>query len=299
MSDIETGDVAVELPPLVGMLLVEWQKNRDNILVLDDKLQTDAGATAISKRCLDNLDQQIATQMRSTIKNIFDGLTVQDHVALIYLLNQATADYKPAVKSFIETEQAKMPTQTIPEAEVNQFREERKDAVKAANALRTAVLTAVPAWANEVLVDENGEPRLNSKGEPLTKLDSIFTEQSNLRGSGPRAKSPRLKGSFIWVVDNEPVDGERVADVAKSIGVSVADFKNGLIANMKERGVEFDFAEPPQSFSFDLLHGDPEDENGHTIYKISARRKDSDPESDDEDDDEAFDEPDENDDLFQ
>lgn len=283
----------VELPQLVSMLLVEWQKNRDNIVVLDDKLNTDAGATAISRRCAENLDSNVASQLRETINNIFTGMTVQDQVALIYLLNQSTADFKPAVKKYIEDEQKKMPTQTLPEDEVNKFREDRKDAVKAANALRTAVKTAVPTWADV----DTGE--VDKDGNVITQLDVVFPEQKNLRGSGPRAKSPRLKGSFIWVVDNEPVDGERVADVAKSIGVSVGDFKNALIANMRERGVEFDFTDPPRNFSFDLLHGDPEDAEAHTVYKVSAVRKDSDPEDDGDEDDEAFDEPDESDDLFQ
>jgi hypothetical protein len=89
-----------------------------------------------------------------------------------------------------------------------------------------------------------------------------------------------------------------VADVAKEIGVSLADFKNGLIANFKERGIEFDFQDPPKNFAFDLVHGDKNDPDGHAVYKIKATRKDSDPESDDDEDD-AFEEPDENDELFQ
>jgi hypothetical protein len=291
MSDTETATAETPMPPLVEMLLTEWSKNSDAVRVADDKLNTDAGATAISRRAVESLDPGVVEQINSTVKNIFHEMTIEQQAGLLYLFRQSMSDYQPTVKKFIEDEQAKVPAQEVPEDEVIALRDERKDGVKAANALRTAVLTAAPKWANEEIGG------VDAKGNPLTNLNKYFPELTNLRGSGPRAKSPRLKGSFIWVVDDEPVDGDKVADVSKAIGVSVADFKNALVENFKERGVEFDFADPPKNFAFDLLHGDSEDPEGHAIYKIRATRKDSDPE--DEEDDESFTESDESDELFQ
>lgn len=286
--------VAGELPPLVQMLLVEWQKNVDQINNLSDKLNTDAGAAAIQKRCADMLDPTVTEALVRAINSVFNDTTIEEKVGIIYTISQATSDVRGVTRKFIDEEVKKAPTLELPEAEVTALRDERKDSVKAANALRTAVETAVPGWAKEV-PDENVK---NPDGTPKIRLDYVFPEQKNLRGSGPRAKSPRLKGSFIWVVDDEPVDGDKIADVARSVGVPVAELKSGLIANFKERGIDFSFDDPPKSFAFELIHGDPEDEDGHAVYKIRATRKDSDPEDTDEDD-EAFDEPEEGDELFQ
>src|SRR5580765_7226 len=299
MSDVMMPEFPEGTPPLVPMLYTSWSANIDTVRIVDDKLNTDAGATAISRKAVDTLPEGVADRLNSTVRGIFQDMSVEQQAAVLYLITQATADYKPTVKKFIEAEQAKMPTVEMPEAEVAALRDSRKDGVKGANALRVAVMTAAPSWANVEVLDADGNVRKNDKGEPITQLDIYFPEQTNLRGSGPRTKSPRLKGSFVWVVDDEPVEGDKVADVAKAIGVSVLDFKMGLLKNMEERGVPFDFTDPPKTFAFDFSHGDREEEDGHTVYKIRAARKDSDPEDEGDEDDDSFDEPDENDELFQ
>jgi hypothetical protein len=289
-------DVSFEgAPPLVPMLYESWNTNVTGVKAADEKLNTDAGATAIQRRCAESLDPNVVMTLEQTLQQIFKDMEVEQVTGMLYTISQNTAEYRAKMKEYIEAEQKRMPQQEIPEAEITALRDQRKDYVKAANALRVAVKTAAPAWADVDTGDRDKD------GNVITQLDVIFPEQKNLRGSGPRTKSPRLKGSFIWVVDDEPVDGEKVSDVAKAIGVSVLDFKNALIANFKERGVEFDFDDPPKYFAFDLLHGNPDDPEGHTVYKVKATRKDSDPESDsdDSDEDESFDEPDENDELFQ
>jgi hypothetical protein len=276
-----------ELPTLIGMLHNEWLKGLAIVEAADEKLVTDGGAAALSRKLAGNLPAGENDKIVSTIADYFANRPVEDVVALVYLFRTAMSEQTKAAKEYLDAN--KTQTAELDEAVINQVRDERKEGVKACNALRIAVQTTNPAWA---LMVEDEQVKMN--------LDRFFPEQVNKRGAGPRAKSPRLKGSFIWTVDDDAVEGEKVADVAKAIGVTVGDFKTALLTWMSEHNIEFDFNDPPKFFNFELIHGDANDPDGHTIYKIRATRKDSDPEDDtDDDDEESFEEPDEGDDIFQ
>jgi len=286
MTDTLTTDNTVasepDFPMLVSLLRKEWSNFVDVITTSDEKLNTDGGAAALGRAAIEKLEPGVADNVSTTATNLLNGLTAEEKLAVVTLIRKALRTVDADVKAYVEAN--KTEAAELSDAETTSIREARKEAVGSANALRVAVKTSAPSWA---LVDGN--------------LDNYFPEYTNLRGSsGPRKSAERLRGSFAWAIDGNPIDSDKIADVAKKIGVGPTDLKIALKEYMTEMGREFDFASPPEQFEFLFTSGNKEDPDGHVDYRITAVKRDSDTDEADgaEADDEVYSEPTDNADLF-
>lgn len=290
MTDTETvtpteAPTGPDFPVLVGLLRNEWTTFVDVVVSSDEKLNTDGGAAALGRAAVEKLPPGKADEVSTTAVNLLNGLTAEEKLAVVTLIRKALRTVDPDVKAYVEAN--KTEAAELSEAETTSVREARKEAVSSANALRTAVKTSAPAWAKAGSVEWGN-------------LDTYFPEQENKRGSfGPRKSAERLKGSFAWAVDGSPIDSDKIADVAKKIGVGPTDLKISLKEYMAEMGREFDFANPPDQFEFLFTSGDKNDPDGHVDFRITAVKRDSDTDdSADAEDDEVYTEPTEGNDLF-
>lgn len=262
-----------EMSQLQELLHQSWQREADKIASLDEQLNTDGGTGALARDAIAALGEPRSDQVTNDITRMVDGLSGAELLAVDTLIRRVLRKVAGQVKTYVEANKTEA-VELAPEV-VADLRAQRKVAVEAANALRVAAKASDPTWAN---TDDN--------------LDSVFPEFANLRGAGPgsRTPSPRFKGSYAWAIDGKPLTGDKIADVAKKIGVTNPELKNALNADWNARyGTDFPFGnDQPASFEFTFTHGDASDEEGHQQYRINAEQRSSD--DDDTEDDEVFDE---------
>ncbi len=264
-------------PGTLNFLLHEsWQKEADKIAAADERLNTDGGSGALARDAIAKLDESEASYASNTVEALLEGRSEADLLAIVTLVRRALRKVDSTVKTYVDAH--KVEAVELPAEEVVSIRSDRKAAVEAANALRLAAKASDPAFGAS------------------PDLDLHFPEFTNLRGAGPgtRTPSPRLRGSFAWAVDGKPVTGEKIADVARKIGVTGPEIKQALAdywhANYKNAAgepVDFPWADAPDSFEFTYTSGDVNDPDGHQVYRVTAEQRSSD---EDETEDETFEE---------
>lgn len=270
MTDVMDAVVS-DVPAMVAeYMLPQWKLKADEIASIDEQLNTDGGRSALVKEAIASLGEERADHVTTTVDRLLSGLTDTELFAVDALIQKVRRSVASQVAKYAEDN--KREAVEVPEEEQKRLRELRKEAVNGANMLRQAVIVTTPQWAGTMAA-------------PSDAVNAVFPQFENLRGSvGARQTGPRLKGAYYWSVDGKPVPGNKVQDAAKVIGVPRKVLVDALIKWNEERGIEFDFANPPERFSFEYVSGDPTDPDKQLHFPVSAQALSSD------DDDEAEDE---------
>ena len=267
MTDTST---TVDVPMLVGMMHEKWKEFAGEIASVDEKLNTDGGKAALARAAIENLPEETVNSITNWTTHTVNGLTGPELLAVTALIRKVLRTVEPTVAAYVEAN--KTEAAQLSDDEATRLRESRKVLVDQANAMRGAAKASDPAWA-----------------ETGTNLDELFPTYTNLRGGGKRVSAPRFKGSFSWVIDGKYV-GDMLPEAAKKLHIQPTEFKLAMQAYYAEKGVELDFANPPDDIEFIYIKGDVNDPDNHAEYRVTATRKETDADDEDAEDDGTFDE---------
>jgi hypothetical protein len=267
MSDVNIGTEN----PFTVTLVEKWLASKELVDTLDEKMALESfGRTKLLNTRFeaanpDMTDKKANNPVATSIRNALsaEGLSDEQFAGLYETVRRVLKEYDKRLDTFVDANITKVDESDKPkEAELVEFRKERKIHVDNMNGIRNLLEGTDPDWFKAVGVSILGKEKID-----------------NLRGAvGDRAKTgKRLGGTFQFTVTDP--EGTETAITERKLSAVQTHLKKfvknvgELWKAIEEQNPNFDRANPPDRFEFTV--------SGHKIVanKMTDETSDDDDES--------------------